>query len=70
MKLHSAKSIFEEYVEKGLDLMQGVAHCVKSGHMHMYQNEEGNQQFCSSFYLQKVRRSWKGQGKTNEGIMR
>ena len=36
----------------------------------MRQNEEGNLQLCSPFYLWKPQRSWRRQERTSGGIMR
>ena len=58
MKLHSAKLILVEYVEKVLCPMQCVAQQVDISEMH--QSEEGKLQFCSLFYLRQVQRSWGG----------
>ena len=36
----------------------------------MHQNEEGDLQFCSPFYLRNAQRSWRRQERTSGGIMR
>ena len=36
----------------------------------MHQNEEGDLQFCSPFYLWNAQRSWRRQERTSGGIMR